>query len=29
MKIILIDHPKVLGFILRHYYKIPKEKTSE
>lgn len=26
MKIVLIDHPKVLGFLLRHYYKIPVEK---
>jgi len=26
MKIVLIDHPKVFGFILRHYFKIPKEK---
>ena len=29
MNIILIDHPKVLGFLLRHYYKIPKEKETE
>lgn len=28
MKIVLIDHPKVLGFLLRHYYKIPKEKET-
>ena len=25
MKIVIVDHPKILGFFLRHYYKIPKE----
>lgn len=29
MKIVLIDHPKVLGFLLRHYYKIPKLKETK
>lgn len=29
MKIVLVDHPKVLGFLLRHYFKIPKEKETQ
>lgn len=29
MKIIVIDNPKVLGFFLRRYYKIKKEKDTE
>ena len=28
MKIIVIENPKVLGFFLRHHYKIKKEKTD-
>ena len=24
MKVVIVDHPKILGFLLRMYYHIPK-----
>jgi len=28
MKVVLLDHPKILGFFLRKYYRIPKVKEE-
>ena len=28
MKVVIVDHPKILGFLLRMYYHIPKVKED-
>ncbi len=28
MKVVIVDHPKILGFLLRMYYHIPKVKEE-
>ena len=28
MKVVIVDHPKLLGFLLRMYYPIPKVKEE-
>ena len=29
MKVVIVDHPKILGFLLRMYYHIPKVKEEQ
>ena len=29
MKVVIVDHPKILGFLLRRYYHIPKVKEEQ
>ena len=29
MKVVIVDHPKILGFLLRMYYHSPKVKEEQ
>ena len=29
MKVVIVDHPKILGFLLRMYYHIPLDNGSK
>ena len=29
MKVVIVDHPKILSFLLRMYYHIPKVKEEQ
>ena len=29
MKVVIVDHPKIQGFLLRMYYHIPKVKEEQ